>query len=275
MIENRTMSRDELDTVLTWAATEGWNPGLEDADAFFTADPKGFFVAVEDGTPVAAISVVCHSAISAFLGLYLCKPAHRGRGIGYALWTHAMAHAGDRTVALDGVPDQQRNYERSGFIAAGGTTRFEGQIAPRHDPHVRLATASDIPDLIEREAAASGWTKPVYLSNWFRQCDTRRTFILEDDTHGTAALTVRACAAGAKIGPLVADTVASADRLIRHTAQVFDSALTLDVPNGSAQLGALCREYGMTPGFETARMYKGAPPVQPEGIYSVATLELG
>lgn len=275
MIQNRTMSRNELAQVLTWAASEGWNPGLEDADAFWAADPNGFFVAVDNGTPVAAISVVCHSETAAFLGLYLCQPSHRGRGIGYALWAHAMAHAGNRTIGLDGVPDQQANYEQSGFKAVGGTTRFEGLVSPRRDPNVRLAVVSDIPVLIEQEATASGWHKPAYLSNWFRQCDTRRTLILEDDTHGTAALTVRACASGAKIGPLVAQSTESADRIIRHTAQVFDNALTLDVPDGSSALGALCQEYGMTPGFQTARMYKGPPPVQPQGIYSVATLELG
>ncbi|NIP17093.1 MAG: N-acetyltransferase, partial [Xanthomonadales bacterium] len=50
------MRRDELDTVLDWAAAEGWNPGLEDADAFYRADPDGFFIAEVDGAPAAAIS---------------------------------------------------------------------------------------------------------------------------------------------------------------------------------------------------------------------------
>ena len=36
----RTMSRDEIDLAVDWAAAEGWNPGLQDADCFYTADPR-------------------------------------------------------------------------------------------------------------------------------------------------------------------------------------------------------------------------------------------
>jgi hypothetical protein len=43
------MHRDELDLAVEWAALEGWNPGLHDADAFYAADPDGFFVGLLDG----------------------------------------------------------------------------------------------------------------------------------------------------------------------------------------------------------------------------------
>ena len=49
MIHHRTMTPDDLRTVLDWAAAEGWNPGHDDATAFHAADPEGFFVAEEDG----------------------------------------------------------------------------------------------------------------------------------------------------------------------------------------------------------------------------------
>ena len=34
----RRMKRNDLDLLVTWAAAEGWNPGLHDVDCFFTAD---------------------------------------------------------------------------------------------------------------------------------------------------------------------------------------------------------------------------------------------
>ena len=109
----RTARADELPLVLSWAEAEGWNPGPDDAAAFFASDPEGFFVADADTGPVAAISVVNHSDAFAFLGLYLCLPEHRGKGIGFGLWQHALAHAGARCVGLDGVPAQQDNYRKS------------------------------------------------------------------------------------------------------------------------------------------------------------------
>ena len=38
----RLMTRDELDTLVDWAACEGWNPGLDDAEVFWATDPEGF-----------------------------------------------------------------------------------------------------------------------------------------------------------------------------------------------------------------------------------------
>ena len=95
--------------VREWAAAEGWNPGLDDAPAFFAQDPEGFFLGRVDGEPVSAISVVNYSDAYAFLGFYLVRPDLRGLGHGLATWRAGLAHAGDRTVGLDGVPDQQDN----------------------------------------------------------------------------------------------------------------------------------------------------------------------
>ena len=53
------MSRDEVqDIAANWAAQEGWNPGLDDADIFYETDNKGFLVGVLDDKPIACISVV-------------------------------------------------------------------------------------------------------------------------------------------------------------------------------------------------------------------------
>ena len=75
-----------------WARIEGWNPGLDDAPPFWAADPLGYFLAEVDGQPAAAISVVNHDDSFAFLGLYLCRPAFRGRGIAKRLMIDAMSH---------------------------------------------------------------------------------------------------------------------------------------------------------------------------------------
>ena len=161
MITFRHASFAELAMVLKWAAVEGWNPGTDDAAVFFGTDPKGFFVAEDtSGEVLAAISVVNHSDDFAFLGLYIVRPEHRGKGIGFALWQHALEHAGDRTVGLDGVEAQQQNYKKSGFAHAGGTTRFTGLIEGTADADIRLASPGDVSWMVEAEAAASGVVKP-------------------------------------------------------------------------------------------------------------------
>jgi hypothetical protein len=38
-LQIRPMTRAELGAGLDWAAGEGWNPGVHDADGFHAADP--------------------------------------------------------------------------------------------------------------------------------------------------------------------------------------------------------------------------------------------
>ena len=63
----RPMSRADLDRALDWAAAEGWNPGLDDADAFLAADPGGFLIGRIHEEPIACISVVSYGEAYGFL----------------------------------------------------------------------------------------------------------------------------------------------------------------------------------------------------------------
>ena len=122
----RPLSRSELDIGIDWAAAEGWNPGLHDADSFHAADPQGFLVALLGDEPVGMISAVRYGRSFGFIGFYIVRPAYRGRGHGLALWQAGMQALAGRLVGLDGVVAQQHNYRRSGFSLAWNNLRCEG-----------------------------------------------------------------------------------------------------------------------------------------------------
>src|SRR5690242_8300491 len=113
-----TATRAELDLMVEWAAAEGWNPGLADADCFHAADPGGFLVGRLNGEPIGCISVVEYEPVFGFLGFYIVKPALRGQGHGLRIWQAGMTRLANRVVGLDGVIAQQENYKRSGFVLA-------------------------------------------------------------------------------------------------------------------------------------------------------------
>jgi GNAT superfamily N-acetyltransferase len=266
----RQMTLDDLSTVLGWAREEGWNPGLDDAPAFLAADPQGFFLAELAGQPAAAISVVNHDAAQAFLGLYICRPAFRGQGVGFTLWQHALEHAGMRAVGLDGVPDQQENYARSGFRRMGRTIRFRGQVAGARTG-VRAAGPEDLPGLIAADRAAVGHARDRFAQRWFKGTATRRTLL------GAAGgfATFRQCHEGIKIGPFQAPDKAAALDLLAGRPEGWQGPLFVDVPEGSALQG-LVEDLGFEPVFQTARMVRGIPPAaSPPEFHAVATLELG
>ena len=275
MIALRKADVKDLSTVLDWAAAEGWNPGLDDAPAILAADPDGFFVATEGDTPIASISVVNHNDRFSFLGLYIVRPEYRGKGIGLSLWQHALKHAETRTIGLDGVPAQQENYRQSGFAHAGETARFAGNVSQTASMNIEAAGDGDIPRLIEMEASASGARKEAYLSTWFAGSRYRKTLVRRSGEQISGFCTVRQCRDGAKIGPLLAGSVAEAEELMRHAAGCFDSDIVIDVPAISVELGSLCRDMGLTRGFETARMYRGAFVAPRPTLFAVTSLELG
>ncbi|WP_010138749.1 GNAT family N-acetyltransferase [Oceanicola sp. S124] len=268
----RTATRQELDIMSGWAAAEGWNPGLEDADPFHGADPDGFFVAEVAGAPVACISVVNHAAEMAFLGFYICQPEFRGRGLGMALWSHALAHAGARTVGLDGVAAQEANYATSGFVKLGMTRRMAGQLEGQGDDAIRTLAPGDLPQILDWDRAASGYDRAAFLTGWLDDTASRRSLIAPE---ARAFVTIRRCGEGVKIGPVVAEDAAMALRLIRAAlAELPSDQVFIDLFPGSP-LAAPLEVLGFAETFAAARMYKGAAPQGDGRLLAIASMELG
>ena len=271
----RTATLPELSRILDWAADEGWNPGIEDAEAFFAADPGGFFVADHDGTPVAAISVVNHSDSFAFLGLYICHPDWRGTGLGFALWTHAIAHAGGRTIGLDGVPAQQDNYARSGFELAGRTRRLSGSLS-REPRRLALAQERDLETIRALDRAANGFDRAAFLAAWVAEHPTRKTVLLETAGRVTGFATARLCREVCKIGPIVAPSDTDAMTLAgQASAALGQTDISIDVPMGQPDFARMLEARGFQEGFATARMYRGPAPAVDATLKAIATMELG
>ncbi len=273
----KAMGLQDLETVLSWAAAEGWNPGLADGSAFHAADPNGFFLTCVDDIPVAAVSVVNHDPENAFLGLYLCRPEWRGKGLGFATWTAALRHAGGRSIGLDGVPDQEHNYRSSGFVKTGSTLRHEGRFDARASVDARTAGARDVEFLIALDAQANGFARPRFLGPWLADSDgSRSTRVLLRDGTICGFATWRACGTGTKIGPIVTPDLSAALTLISDIAAVRpDGPLVIDVPEQNTGLRRALEQVGFIIPFVTARMYRGPAPETGPGLQAIATMELG
>jgi GNAT superfamily N-acetyltransferase len=264
-------------TMLEWATAEGWNPGLHDAEAFWTADPDGFLLGSLDDEPIAAISLVNYDDRFAFLGLYIVRPEWRGRGHGMTMWRAALDRAGTRIVGLDGVVEQQANYARSGFRLDRRNVRYAGQGggSPVTEGLVHL---SDLPleTVLRYDAGIFPAGRRRFLDNWLRMPEATGLASLRDGAltgYGVA----RQCRIGFKIGPLFADDEAAAGRLLGGLiGSIGDEPFFLDIPEPNEGARRLVERFGMSPVFETARMYAGGPLSEPvDRIFGVTTFELG
>ncbi|MEV1022885.1 GNAT family N-acetyltransferase [Streptomyces sp. NPDC050264] len=260
-----------------WAADEGWNPGRLDGDSFFAQDPDGFFLGRIDGEPVSAISVVNYGAAYAFLGCYLVRPDLRGRGHGSATWRAGLAHAGARTVGLDGVVAQQDNYRRSGFEPAHRTVRFTG-VATHSTPAATgdgiVPVGDDLAPVLAYDNACYPADRPRFLKSWLTT-DGHTALARVVDGRVTGYGVVRPARDTWRIGPLFADTADDARALFDALAPGAEP-VGIDVPETNAEAVALVRSRGLSAGFETARMYTGPVRSFAQGrVFGVTTLELG
>ncbi len=56
----RLMNRKEVDLAIAWATSEGWNPGIYDAESFYQTRSSGFFLGELNGEPVGCTSAVAY-----------------------------------------------------------------------------------------------------------------------------------------------------------------------------------------------------------------------
>lgn len=272
----RTMSRAELDLAINWAGREGWNPGLHDADAFYAADPRGFFVGVLGDRAIGCISAVAYDATFGFIGFYMVRPEYRGQGFGLQIWRAGMAYLGERLVGLDGPVEQLENLEEAGLKLAYRTLRYEGTGGgQRPDGVIDLA---DVPfdEVLAYDSALFPVPRPRFLRHWLKTPGSIGYAAVAAGRLAGFGL-MRPCRIGYKIGPLLADTPEVADRLYRALASCAPAVtIFLDTPQPNDAALALACRHDMKPVFETVRMYTGpAPGLALERIFGVTTLELG
>jgi GNAT superfamily N-acetyltransferase len=273
----RAMRSDEIALAVDWAAAEGWNPGDADAHCFATVDPQGFLIGELDGAAAATISCVNYDDRYSFLGFYIVRPDLRGCGYGLRIWKAAIAHAGARTVGLDGVVAQQENYKKSGFALAYPNIRYGGTVASLAPPAgvVPLADLS-FATVEADDATVFPAPRAAFLRAWIATPGHAGRALLRDGKLAAWGV-IRPCRSGCKIGPLVADDRAAAEVVFTSLVSTVGGAeVFLDVPSVNRDAVALAQVHGLKPVFETARMYTGAiRPTRLNRVFGVTTFELG
>jgi len=279
----RPLARNEVDVAVEWAAAEGWNPGLQDADAFWAQDPHGFWGAELDGELVGCASAVSYDGAYGFWGFFIVRPDVRGRRIG-SLIAHttidglAARLSPTAAIGLDGVFAQQSYYASLGFAFSHRNLRMAGTARPRFSPQAEVVPLAAVHD--DARAAFDtehfGVARPRFRAAWSDPVDgLALAHVGSGELLGTGV--VRRCRDGWKVGPLFARDRDVAEALLDGLmAPAAGDPVFLDVPENNPAALALAADRGMTEVFGCARMYRGTPPPLPwDRVFGVTTFELG
>jgi hypothetical protein len=281
-LTNRAMTRGELEVLMGWAADEGWNPGLHDAQVFWDTDREGFVAAELGGELVGGGAIVSYGAAFGFMGLFIIRPDLRRHGLGGQLWRARLERLKARLdpgapIGMDGVFEMQDWYARGGFEFAHRTIRYRAiGVAATAIPGVVPLAEVPFEQVIAYDRSCFPAPRRRFLQAWVRQSGSVAVAIPGSGAvHGFGV--ARRCRDGIKVGPLFADDRDAAEALFTALAATAPGdPVFLDVPETHADAIALAADRDMVEVFGTADMYVGrAPQLRHDRIYGVTTFELG
>jgi GNAT superfamily N-acetyltransferase len=283
----RNMTRPEVDQLVNWAAQEGWNPGLHDAELFWGTDRDAFIAADLDDQLIGGGAITSYQGEFGFMGFFIVRPEFRGKGLGNTLW-HARRerllerlHPG-ASIGLDGVFAMQDYYAKGGFVFSHRNIRFRAEVPHRSetvtagDEHI--IPLADVPfdQVLDYDGSCFPAPRSTFLTAWITQTDSL-ALACRRDRKLCGYGVVRRCREGCKIGPLFAGDTQAAEGLYSRLAEFASGgALFLDAPENNPAALDLVRRHRMVEVFGCARMYLGPPPdLAHHRIFGVTTFELG
>ncbi|GAA5221890.1 GNAT family N-acetyltransferase [Membranihabitans marinus] len=271
-----------LNTLVSWAQKEGWNPGPYDAQAFWNADPNGYYGYYHNDELIGGGSIVSYDGKFGFMGFFIVDEPHRSQGIGRQLWKQrrdkllSRIHPG-ATIGMDGVVDMQAFYEKGGFKIAFRDLRFErkGQTFPIHS-NITAIDDGDFSEISTYDNQCFGFPRPSFLLPWLKLPENHSFKYVENGQLKGMAI-IRKANIGYKIGPLFADSYSIAEELYKACLNaVPEQMVYLDIPMSNSNALHLVESFEASYVFECARMYYQKIPTMPwHKVYGITSFELG
>ncbi|MCP9886864.1 GNAT family N-acetyltransferase [Cyanobium sp. ATX 6A2] len=293
----RPLERRHIPLVTDWARAEGFTPGAGDVAIYRHTDRQGLWLGWLGQEPVGCIAGVRYNAAYGFLGLFLVRPVHRGRGYGVALWRHALDHLADlRCIGLEAAPERAHDYAGWGFAPASTTTRWQLiRESHRSDSHTDTDTSGGFggpePRLLEGAAIPAAAVqaydaqrepspRPHFLADWLQHPAGTVLALVDGEGRCHGFGRIRPCllrrGEGWRVGPLLAGSPALAGQLLAGLIHRHPGVVLIDAPGANPAAAALLEGLGFRPLSRTLRMYRGTAPTVPlSDVYGLACLELG
>lgn len=272
----------QLKIVLQWAADEGWNPGINDAEIFWHTDPQAFYGIFYAGKLIGGGAIVQYNQQFGFMGLFIVLPEYRSKGLGKYLWYKRRDTLLNRlpknaSIGMDAVLAMQPFYAQGGFHLAFKDERH--LLKGRHFEICKNITeinSSDFEHILAFDKLCFSTNRNQFLKAWLFQSQSYSfKYTADDKIQGFIVL--RKALHGYKIGPLFANNYQVAEELLKAGLNVVNgSDVFMDIPTANKSAIELMKTMNTEIVFECGRMYYGKPFDLPiEKIFGLTSLELG
>jgi len=275
------MTREEAAVLGGWAASEGWNPGVNDIDVAWGFDPEAF-LALRNGNELAGGgSIISYNGKAGFMGLFIVREDHRGKGLGTALWHERLRRLRRRLepeapIGMDGVLGMAPFYQKGGFEFLYRDVRYQGIAAGTRDAAAVPLSDVDFARLDAYDQRNVEAPRTGFLRAWLAQPGGSGVALIDGGTL-TGYGFLRPCRKGYKVGPVFADNAACGERVLLSLLSLAEGEqVQLDVPEPNQAAVRLAEALRGQRAFACARMLNGRNPRLPIGsIFGVTSFEFG
>ena len=286
------LENDDIPFVTDLARKEGFAPGIGDLTIYSHTDRQGLWVARLEDDPIGCIAGVRYNSLYGFIGLFLVIEEKRGKGYGLELWKKALNHLEDLScVGLEAAPNRLNDYSKWGFSCSSKTTRWQwvgsdcldGEISIIDNfSDINVLQGTSIPSKVVQtyDAKRETSSRPHFLSDWLKHPAGNVYALVDNNSNCKGFGRIRPCllksGKGWRVVPLIADTPALAEFLLRKLVEYHPGIVLLDSPGLNNFSNNLLTKLGFKEYSHTFRMYKGIKPeAQMNEVYALACLELG
>ncbi|MFI8416289.1 GNAT family N-acetyltransferase [Serratia sp. NPDC078593] len=215
----RPMAESDLPGAFALSQQVGWPHRLDDWRQAWRLGEG--VVAMKAGKVIGSTLCWRWGATRATIGLVIVDRASQGQGIGKRLMTTLLSSLKGYHVRLNATAEGRALYSGLGFNKIGTVYQHQSRALPAIAPlplapgcHLRMADQADREMLLALDSAANGVHRPALLQALLNEGENTQLLMRDDRPLGFAS--VRRFGHGYTIGPVVADTVESAQCLINH-----------------------------------------------------------
>ncbi len=281
----KEMSLTDLETALTWAKEEKWNPGKFDYHSYYAMGKENFLGLHINGEMIGSISIIQYKKSFAFIGLFIVKKEYRGQGYGKKLWDYSIKNIENTSsISLYSVPQQISRYQKNNFFDNVKNSRFQMNKSVEFD----ISRSDEIKEIdnfyynkmIEYDQNLWKSSRNDFFNCALKKPETFAFISFDENKKVNGYGLIRPCIEGYRIGPLYANSIESAKSLTKFLLSKIpkESQVIFDIPNEN-KLSIIFADYFKLDHYseaDTMLMTKGESYKKgDEYCYGLASLEIG
>jgi ribosomal protein S18 acetylase RimI-like enzyme len=275
----RRLQAGDLPATLRLTQSQQWPHRLDDWEFHFRIG-RGWCVCDADENVIGSALWWAYGTSLGSIGLVVVDNASQGQGVGRRLMNAIFDEAGGRTLQLNATAAGLRLYQQCGFTPVGSIEQRQANPAHRTVPPLpaglRLTAAGNtqFDELARLDQQATGADRRVLLEALL---DAGQTVVARRDDRVVGYAIARSAGLGTVVGPVVADSQATAQALIANRIAAGSGFMRVDIPASANELSQWLEGIGLPCVTRVTTMVRG-PRIAPAGeaaVFGLASQALG